>query len=274
MKKRNFKNLLLAFMALAATTMGIQPLFAGGTGQKDSEKSAVVSNADPVELYMYCGAGIRAPAEAIIKNYEAATGNTVVVEYAGMGQLLTRFKTTDVGDVFLSGSEDFVNQLKALDKVIKTEPLVYHTAVMAIRKDKAAGIKNFADLAKSNLTIGMGDPKAIALGVSGETMLEKSGFADALRAKVTVRATTIAQLETYLMNGDIDAAVIGRDAAVRNGDKLVLLPVPNGVPQEIIVIASLSTSKYPDAANQLVAYFASPESIKIFADKGFIPVKK
>ncbi|GHT85382.1 putative binding protein [Spirochaetia bacterium] len=243
-----------------------------GGGQKDAPKEA--EQAAAVELYMYCGAGIRAPAEIIIKNFEAQTGNTVVVEYAGMGQLLTRYKNTDSGDVFLSGSEDFIRQLKAIDKVAAESPLVYHTAVMVIRKEKAANITSFADLAKSNLKIGMGDPKAIALGVSGETMLDNSGFGPALREKVTVRATTIAQLTTYLTNGDIDAAVIGRDAAARDKENLVLLPTPEGVPQEIIVIASLKTSKAPAAANQLVEYFAKPESIQIFEEQGFIPVKK
>jgi molybdate transport system substrate-binding protein len=264
MKKIFALNLAIVLFVLPAA------VFAGG--QKDAQKNA--EPVTPVELHMYCGAGIRAPAEIIIKNFEAQTGNTVVVEYAGMGQLLTRFKDTDTGDVFLSGSEDFVNQLKTIDKVDAENQLVYHTAVMAIRKDRAANITSFADLAKSNLKIGMGDPKAIALGVSGETMLDNSGFGPALREKVTVRATTIAQLTTYLMNGDIDAAVIGRDAAAKNKETLVLLPTPEGVPQEIIVIASLKTSKAPAVANQLIEYFAKPESIQIFEEQGFIPVKK
>jgi molybdate transport system substrate-binding protein len=243
--------------------------FAGG-GKENTEAPPV--KADPVELYMYCGAGIRAPAEIIAKNFEAETGNTVVVEYAGMGQLLTRFTTTDTGDLFLSGSEDYVDQIAAQEKVLTQAPLVYHTAVMVIAKNRAAGINDYAALAQSNLKIGMGDPKAIALGVSGETILENSGFGPQLRDKVTVRATSAPQLLTYLDNGDIDAAVIGRDAAVKNADKYVMLPTPAGVPQEKIVIASLKTSKHPEAAKALVEYFASPQSIQIFEQQGFIPV--
>jgi molybdate transport system substrate-binding protein len=144
---------------------------------------------------------------------------------------------------------------------------------MAVRRDKASGINSFADLAKSNLRIAAGDPEAIALGKSGEMMLERSGFADELRKKIVVRATTGPQLSMYLLNGDVDAAIIGRGDAIKNPDKLVILPVPEGTPQEISVIASLSTSEDPGAANQLVEWFAKPESIAVFVNEGYLPLE-
>jgi molybdate transport system substrate-binding protein len=190
-----------------------------------------------------------------------------------MGQLLTRYTTTNTGDVFLSGGESYVDDLKKADKILLDKKLVYHTAVMAIRKNKAAGINSFADLAKSNLTLAVGDPDAIPLGKSGEIMLAKSGFGPQLSAKVIVRATMGPQLSTYLLNGDVDAAIIGRSDAIKNSDTLMILPTPEGTPQEITVIASLKTSEHTDAANQLVEWFARPESIQVFVDEGFLPVK-
>jgi molybdate transport system substrate-binding protein len=242
-------------------------LFATGGKEKVGETRAEGS----VELRLYAGAGLRVPTEIIIKNYEAATGNTVVVEWAGMGQLLTRFQTTNVGDVFLSGAESYVDEIKKEGKVVTEERLVYHTAVMAVRKDKAVGINSFADLAKSDLRLAVGDPDAIALGKSGEVMLEKSGFAGELQKKIIVRATTGPQLSMYLLSGDVDAAIIGRSDAIKNSGELVLLPTPPGTPQEVSVIASLSTSGHIDAANGLVEWFAKPESIAVFVNEGYLP---
>ncbi|MDR3045505.1 MAG: molybdate ABC transporter substrate-binding protein [Desulfovibrio sp.] len=227
---------------------------------------------DPVELHMYAGAGLRVPAEAVISRFEQRTGARVVVEYGGMGQLLTRFNATGTGDVILSGGEQYVRELATAGKISSEHKLVLHTPVMAVRKDKAAGIATLADLAASNLRIAMGDPQAIALGKSGEKLLDASGHGEALRGKVTVRGTTIKQVLLYLTNGDVDAAVIGRSDAVANAASLVILPTPQGTPREVGVVAALSTSTHPELAEQLAAFFAEPESIKVFVDHGFLPL--
>ncbi len=227
---------------------------------------------DAVELHMYAGAGLRVPAEAVIRTFEQRTGVRVVVEYGGMGQLLTRFNATNTGDVFLSGGEQYVRELATAGKVLSEHRLVLHTPVMAVRKDKAAGIATLADLAASNLRIAMGDPQAIALGKSGEKLLDASGHGQALRDKVAVRGTTIKQVLLYLTNGDVDAAVIGRSDAVANAASLVILPTPQGTPEEVGVAAALSTSAHPGLARELAAFFAAPESIKVFVDHGFLPL--
>ncbi len=227
---------------------------------------------DAAELHMYAGAGLRVPAEVVISRFEQRTGVKVVVEYGGMGQLLTRFNATGTGDVFLSGGEQYVRELATAGKVLAEHALVLHTPVMAVRKDKAAGIATLADLAASNLRIAMGDPQAIALGKSGEKLLDASGHGEALRNKVTVRGTTIKQVLLYLTNGDVDAAVIGRSDAVANAASLVILPTPQGTPQEVSVVAALSASAHPELAKKLAAFFAEPENIQAFVDHGFLPL--
>ncbi len=229
------------------------------------------STALAAELHMYAGAGLRTSADKIIGKFEAETGNKVTVEYAGMGQLLTRFNATKAGDAFLSGSESYVDDIAKNNEVLVRHKLVLHTAVMAVLKSKAEGIKTFADLAKSDLRLGMGDPQAIALGKAGEAMLNASGHGDALRAKVAVRGTTIKQVLMYLENNDVDAAIIGYSDAVKNDD-LVILPTPKGTPQEVSVIAALSTSENPGEARRLADYFARPENVKIFIEAGFLPL--
>ncbi|MDR0525462.1 MAG: molybdate ABC transporter substrate-binding protein [Spirochaetaceae bacterium] len=236
------------------------------------KKDARIQENPPVELHLYAGAGLRIPAEKIIKNFEESTGHTVSVEWAGMGQLLTRFRTTGAGDVFLSGSEFYVDEIKKDGKTTYDARLVYHTAVIGVRKDKADGINTIEDLAKSNLTLAAGDPQAIALGISGEAIMDASGFGEALRKKIVVRATSGPQLSMYLLNGDVDAAIIGRSDAVKNLDKLVLLPLPPGSPQEIAAIAALAVSEHPAVARQLAEWFAKPESIAIFVEEGYLPL--
>lgn len=79
-----------------------------------------------------------------------------------------------------------MEKLQKEKQVTDSYPIVRHIPVIAVRRDKADGINSIADLAASNLRIGMGDPKAIALGRSGEVLLDASGYGDALREKVIV----------------------------------------------------------------------------------------
>ncbi|OBU02150.1 molybdate ABC transporter substrate-binding protein [Morganella psychrotolerans] len=225
------------------------------------------------QLHMYAGAGLRPPVEKIIDKFEKETGNKVAVEYGGSGQILTRFELTKQGDLFFPGSADYVEKLQKENLVTESHPIVRHIPVIAVRRDKADGIKTVADLAASNLRIGMGDPKAIALGRSGELLLDASGYGDVLRDKVIVRAATIKHLSMYLLNGEVDAAVIGRADAMKNQDKLLVLPSPEGAPEEVATLAVLSTSAAPEEAKRLAAYFSSPEGIKAFTDYGFLPVR-
>ncbi|QBH98735.1 molybdate ABC transporter substrate-binding protein [Limnobaculum zhutongyuii] len=230
-------------------------------------------SASAAELHLYAGAGLRQPVESIVKQFEQDTGHKVVIEYGGSGQILTRFNLTKAGDVFLPGSADYVEKLQQQGEVSSSYPLVLHTPVMAVRKATGGDIHTLAELAKSNLKIGMGDPKAIALGKSGEQLLVASGYEKELKAKIVVQATTIKQLLIYLLNGDVDAAVIGRSDAIKNQDTLTLLPSPDGIPEEVATIAVLKTSTQPEIAKQLAEFFASPQGIKNFTDRGYLPVK-
>jgi molybdate transport system substrate-binding protein len=232
----------------------------------------VIFSAQAAEVHLYAGAGLRHPVETVINQFEKQTGHKVIVEYGGSGQILTRFNLTKTGDLFLPGSADYVDKLAQEGYVDASYPLVMHTPVLVVRKDKAGNIKTIEDLAKSNLSLGMGDPKAIALGRSGEMLLDASGFGSQLKEKITTRATTIKQLVIYVLNGDVDAAVIGRSDAINNQDKLLVLPTPKGTPEEVATIAVLKTSQQPEAAKQLAAQFASKEGIKAFTDVGFLPV--
>lgn len=225
------------------------------------------------ELHLYAGAGLRQPVEAVVKRFEEQTGNRVTIEYGGSGQILTRFNLTKSGDLFLPGSADYVEKLQQQGDVSASAPLVLHTPVMVVRKAVAGEVKTLADLANSSLKIGMGDPKAIALGKSGDKLLAASGHEQALKAKIVVQATTIKQLLVYLMNGDVDAAVIGRSDAVKNQDTLLMLPSPEGTPEEVATIAVLKTSKHPQEAKALMDFFASEQGIKQFTDLGYLPVK-
>ncbi|HDR1063261.1 TPA: molybdate ABC transporter substrate-binding protein [Pasteurella multocida] len=230
-------------------------------------------SAQAAELYLYAGAGLKDPVEKIVKQFEKETGNNVTIEYGGSGQLLARYNTVKTGDLYLPGSSDYVEKLEKTGDVKASAPLVLHIPVMAIRKEKSAGIDSFKALAESNLRLGIGDSKAMALGKGAEKMLELSGYQAQLNDKIVVKAATVKQLILYLLNGDVDAAVVGRSGAWKVRDKVDLLPNPAGTPEEKVTIALLVSTKHPKEAKQLLDLFDSEQGVKYFVDEGFLPIK-
>lgn len=226
-----------------------------------------------VDLHLYAGVGLKDPVEKIVKQFEQQTGHKVTIEYGGSGQLLARYNTVKTGDLYLPGSSDYVEKLEKTGDVKASAPLVLHIPVMAIRKDKSAGIDSFKALAQSQLRLGIGDSKAMALGKGAEKIIELSGYQKELNDKVVVKAATVKQLMLYLLNGDVDAAVVGRSGAWKVRDKVDILPNPAGVPEEKVTIALLSSSQYPAEAKQLLNFFNSEQGVKYFTDEGFLPIK-
>lgn len=230
-------------------------------------------SAQAAELYLYAGAGLKIPVEKIVKQFEKETGNNVTIEYGGSGQLLARYNTVKTGNLYLPGSSDYVEKLEKTGDVKESAPLVLHIPVMAIRKEKSAGIDSFKALAESNLRLGIGDSKAMALGKGAEKILELSGYQAQLNDKIVVKAATVKQLMLYLLNGDVDAAVVGRSGAWKVRDKVDLLPNPAGTPEEKVTIALLASTKHPKEAKQLLDLFNSEQGVKYFVDEGFLPIK-
>ncbi|WP_406829218.1 molybdate ABC transporter substrate-binding protein [Pasteurella multocida] len=230
-------------------------------------------SAQAAELYLYAGAGLKDPVEKIVKQFEKETGNNVTIEYGGSGQLLARYNTVKTGDLYLPGSSDYVEKLEKTGDVKESAPLVLHIPVMAIRKEKSAGIDSFKALAESNLRLGIGDSKAMVLGKGAEKILELSGYQAQLNDKIVVKAATVKQLMLYLLNGDVDAAVVGRSGAWKVRDKVDLLPNPAGTPEEKVTIALLASTKHPKEAKQLLDLFNSEQGVKYFVDEGFLPIK-
>jgi molybdate transport system substrate-binding protein len=78
------------------------------------------------ELHLYAGAGLRVPVDQIVARYEKESGNTVIVEYGGSGQILTRYQLTQQGDLFLPGSADYVENSGSRGKWRPPSPRAPH----------------------------------------------------------------------------------------------------------------------------------------------------
>jgi len=226
------------------------------------------------DLLLYSGAGLRQPVEELIQRFQEESGLKVRINFAGSGQLMTRYLASGQGDVFLPGSHFYVDKLKEKDQVLWASPVVLHVPVVGFPKSGREKIGSFADLARPGLKVGLGDPKAMALGRTAEDILAASGLGDRIRANTVVRAATVKQLVLYLLKGDLDAAIVARADVFQNQDQLGMVEIdPSWYRPEIVTVAVLSGSKQVERAKKLAGFLASPPAVETFGRYGFLPAK-
>lgn len=224
------------------------------------------------ELHVFAGAGLREPVDQLAAAFERSSGTKVVVEYGGSGQMLARIKETGGGDLFIPGSMTFFAPLDKEGGITAKHPLAIHGAVLAVNKAAAGKVKTFADIAKPGIRLGLGDAKAMALGRTADEIIERSGHKDAILANVTVRAATVKQLALYVINGDVDAAIVGGPEVAKNAATLVGVHIPADLYEpEVAGVAVLKASVHPKEATAFADLLASDEGRAAFAAAGFPP---
>lgn len=226
------------------------------------------------ELHFFAGAGLRQPLDRVVEVFQQKTGHRVVVDYDGSGRLLARITASGQGDLFMSGSSFYIEKLQAQGKIHSWTPVVAHTPVIAVTKAHAELITRFEDLAKPGVRLALGDPKAMALGKTAMTILERSGLKDRILANVVVYGATVKQLALYAAEGNVDASIVGRTDAFQFKDRVNTIPIPDEYfESEIVAVAVLTTARDLKAAAALQDFVSSPQAAKVFESFGFLPLK-
>jgi len=223
----------------------------------------------PESLLVYCGAGMRMPMDEIGSLFKEEHGVSVNYNYAGSNTLLSQMELTQKGDVYMPGATYYFDLAREKGLTDYEQLIAYHVPVIAVPKGNPAGITSLNDLAKPEVKVILGDPKAAAIGKLANTILEKNGLYDAVEKNVIARGATVNELIVYMSMKQADASIIWSDLVV-NSEKMELVAIPceqNII--KIIPIGTLTSSEQKDTATKFVDFVASPEGKAIFEKHGF-----
>lgn len=235
----------------------------------------VVFPAAAAELRLYAGAGLRQPVDRLVEQFQKTSNLSVVVDYDGSGRQLAKIIAAGQGDLFMPGALHYIEKLEKQGLVHSTRPIVAHTPVIAVNRKSAVTVANLEDLCRPGVKVALGDPKAMALGKTAATILERSGLQEQIRPNVAVYGATVKQLALYAAEGTVDAAIIARADAVQFKDRVRMIDIPaNLYDQEIVAVAVLKTTADEKAACELRDFFASLQAVAVFENFGFLPLKK
>jgi len=225
------------------------------------------------DLLLFAGAGLRQPTDQLVETFQKETGHAVSVTYAGSGQLMSCILASGQGDLFMPGSVFYIEKLAEMERIDSFKTVAAHTAVVGVNIQKTNLIRSFDDLARPGVRLALGDPKAMALGKTAETILSRSPLKEEILKNVVVYGATVKQLAMYVSEGDVDASIIGRADAFQFRDRIQMIPIPDAYFQpETVAIAVLKGTKHREAASRFRDFMASRQGISVFDHFGFLPV--
>jgi molybdate transport system substrate-binding protein len=226
-------------------------------------------------LAVYCGAGLNKAATEIGTLFEKEHGVSILYNFAGSYTLLSQLEIVNKGDVFIPG-EDYYMEIASAKKLVENPvPIAFHIPVIGVPKGNPKHITSIEDLAKPGIRLGLGDPKAAAIGKTAVDILKKNGLEQQVRKNVVTLTATVNELTVYVALNQVDAVITWEDNALTAAAKMDIVPIPEDRNMiKTIPAAVLAYSAQKQPAQQFIDFLLSPQAKEIFKKHGFTPYKQ
>jgi molybdate transport system substrate-binding protein len=248
------KQVVIYLLAIALVGCGQNPK------QAEGETEAI--------LTVLCGAGIRPAFEPLRLAFEADNNCTVRPVYAGSGTLLGQLMAGTEADLYLPGDAAWVETARKKDLVDGKTTVAWFVPVIAVQKGNPKGIKSVKDLARKDLSVGLGKAEACAIGDVSRAVLVAAGLDD---FKPKFEALTVNRLAEQLKLRALDAAIIWDATAAQFADAVEVVslddPFYHAVP---LAIGQLKKASNPGLTEAFTKFAASDGGAEIFRANSFL----
>jgi molybdate transport system substrate-binding protein len=261
-------------MKKVLATMAGLALLVTGCGSDSGSGSSGSSSGSPAPrtLTVFAAASLTESFSTLKTEFEAAhPGVTVKYNFAGSSQLVQQLTNGAKADVFASA--DQANMTKAVQGgVITGTPTIFATnkLTIAVAPGNPKGIKTFADLANSGLTVVVCATQ-VPCGSATQTVEQET--------KVTLKPASeeqdVKQVLTKVESGDADAGLVYVTDANTAGGKVAQVNFPEAA-QAInnYPIAVVQGAPEADLANQFEQFVLGAQGQQELAKVGFGPATK
>jgi len=222
------------------------------------------------KIFVYCGAGLKPAMDEIVRLFEEKYGVSVEISYGGVGTIASQYFASKMGDIFIVPDPLYFNKLKEKGYVKSYSEILVFTPVIAFAKGNPKNVTSLFDLLRSDIRVGLGDPRVPAVGRAAKKILEKAGIANAVFNKTVVYTSTVNELATYIKTGIIDVAIVWRAVATSYGLDCVEIDGRYNVKYPVYAVI-LSTTANEDLSKMFIEFLKNDEVKRIFMEKGFTP---
>jgi molybdate transport system substrate-binding protein len=221
---------------------------------------------------VFAGAASKPALDELARRYEEVSGTRVEITFGGSGSVLTQFAQEHFGDIYIPGSDDFMDkaeQREAVAAETRTN-LVYLVPVICVPKGNPKAVHSLEDLSREGTRVVIGETKSVCLGAIAQEVLEKSGLWEKTKPRIASFATSCEDTLNTLLLGESDA-IIGWDVfGKQHPDKVETVAMPPELSRpRTIPAAVIKWSKQREPAERLIEFLASAESKPTWSKHGY-----
>lgn len=225
------------------------------------------------ELLIYCGITMAQPIREIADIFEEQENVAIRISSNGSGELYRSLKFNRKGDLYLPGSESYI-QTCAEERLISQQvPVGFNQAAFVTQKGNrlriSAEVTNMIDPA---LRTAMGSPETGSIGRETRRILEQAGIYQEALAHCQYMTSDSKGLKNVILDNQADLALNWRATAVwpENNEHMEIIPLDEKVaPPQRLILGLLTFSRHPEWALRFMSLAASPQGQAIFARYGF-----
>ncbi|MFO0929016.1 MAG: molybdate ABC transporter substrate-binding protein [Gemmataceae bacterium] len=224
-------------------------------------------------LIVLCAASLKAPVEAIAREYGDRYGVEVQLQFGASNTLLATLEVSDRPDLYLPADDSYITTARDKNLVAEVVPLARQRPVLAVPRGNPKAVRGLDDVVRRNLRIAQANPEAAAVGRLVRQVLQRNGRWDAFSQRIVVTKPTVTDVAADVQVGAVDAGVVW-DTTVASVAGLEVVPVPLFADVHAEVVASVARAcAQPAAALHFARYLAARDrGLPVFAKYGFVPV--
>ena len=194
--------------------------------------------------------------------------------YKGSGYFIADITRSHEGDLYLPGEEFYMLQAVERGFIADYDPrrdiAAYFITVIITPRGNPKNIRKVEDFARPGVRVGLGNPKACAIGIWHEKTFKRAGIWEAVRKNAVMQAKCIPELGNATQHKLIDGTIVWATTAVlylRDVEIIPLEPKYRGVVR--LPVAILKFAKHPREAQMLKDLILSDEGKEIFLSHAY-----
>lgn len=225
------------------------------------------------EISIFAGSASKPALDEAAAAFEAQTGATVYLTYGGSGSVLSQMELSKTGDIYIPGSPDFL--VKAEKKMITdpstTKIVAYLIPAINVQKGNPKNIQSLSDLAKPGITVGIGNPTTVCVGLYAIEILDNNHLLVDVYKNIVTQASSCDNTATLISLKSVDAVIgwsVFHDWDPENIDTIYLNP--DQITRVAYIPAAISTfCKEKEVAAAFIDFLISASGQEIFKKWGY-----
>ncbi|MGF1524931.1 MAG: molybdate ABC transporter substrate-binding protein [Leptolyngbyaceae cyanobacterium] len=275
MKRRHFTVSALTLTA-CLSVVGCSQVNPSASTAVAGEAVNLASSSESVALTVSVAASVQDAMKEVQASYQAEFPNvTVTYNFGSSGSLAQQINQGAPVDVFLSASQQWMDDVEAKDQLVdgSRANLLQNTMVLITPQD-ATNIADFSDLAVNSIgKVAMGEPESVPAGRYAKEVLTTFNLFEALQTKF-VFTKDVRQVLSYVETGNVDAGLVyATDALLSDRIEIVATAPTDSHAAIVYPVAVVNDSAHTDAAQAFVDFLSSDAATAIFEQYGFSTVE-